>query len=136
MAVEFITMMSALPVVAVVGGVIYKAASKYKEENREYYIKDSPEGASTYKVQKTKGAPKKMTVQERLDLSWQFLYDITNSILNKFSSEDQMKVLDLGRVLLKYGGIYHHVIDYGIRSEAKVMDKKQGGSGGGISLSN
>ncbi len=128
MAVEFITMMSALPVVAVVGGVIYKAASKYKEENREYYIKDSAEGASAYKKGIRKGGLPKMTAQERLDLSWQFLYDITNSILNKFSSEDQKKVLDLGRVLLKFGGIYHHVIDYGIRLLS--TEKKVDASGG------
>lgn len=129
MSVMIISSLAAASVV--VGGVAYKMLTNYKEENKEYYIKDSPEGKKAYKESKKQNSGPEMSSEEKLDLSWQFLYDITNKIMSSFSQEDQSRVLELGRVLLSFGGTYHHVIDYGIRQNYGL--RKKDDAAGGIS---
>jgi hypothetical protein len=58
---------------------------------------------------------KKLTVQERLELSWKFLYEITEIIINKFSKEDIETVNKIGSSLLDSGMRYEHVVDLGIK---------------------
>jgi hypothetical protein len=38
----------------------------------------------------------------RVELSWRFLYDITDYVLNKFSKEDAQSVTLIGRNLIKF----------------------------------
>jgi hypothetical protein len=57
-------------------------------------------------------------MQEKLELSWKFLYEITDIILNKFSNDDRTKVNQIGKDLTKTGMKYNHVVDLGIRATA------------------
>lgn len=115
---------------------VLKFYRSYKDTNRVYLLKDDPNAQGKYLENKKKDSDIVMTVKEKLDLSWQFLYDITNKIMNHFSQEDQNLILELGRTLLANGARYEHVIEYGIRREynsGKKVDSKK--DGGGISQS-
>lgn len=46
------------------------------------------------------------------DISWQFINDISTIIINKFSLEDQQKILHLGNILLNQGMIYQHKVNF------------------------
>ena len=71
---------------------------------------------------------KKLTIQERLELSWKFLYEITEKIINNFSNEDKEKVNIIGLSLLNNGMRYEHVVDLGIKltpDKGKFADLEQ-----------
>ena len=71
---------------------------------------------------------KKLTIQERLELSWKFLYEITEKIINNFSNEDKETVNIIGVSLLNNGMRYEHVVDLGIKltpAKGKFADLEQ-----------
>ena len=71
---------------------------------------------------------KKLTIQERLELSWKFLYEITEKIINNFSNEDKEAVNIIGVSLLNNGMRYEHVVDLGIKltpAKGKFADLEQ-----------
>ncbi|ABV73201.1 hypothetical protein A1E_01280 [Rickettsia canadensis str. McKiel] len=71
---------------------------------------------------------KKLTLQERIELSWKFLYDITEIILNKFSKEDVIQVNKCGQILLENGVRYEHVVDLAIpqaKSHTQTVEQEQ-----------
>lgn len=77
-------------------------------------IKD-PQAQAIYNKSKNKKEEQKLSLKERLELSWKFLYEITETVINKFSPEDRVLVNKLGNSLIKHGMKYEHVIDLGIR---------------------
>lgn len=56
----------------------------------------------------------KTQLKNKIELSWQFLYDITNIIIKKFNDEDKNMINQIGHNLLKNGMKYEHVINFGI----------------------
>lgn len=60
----------------------------------------------------------KLTMQERIELSWKFLYEITEIIVSKFSKGDKELLNKLGHVLLDNGMRYEHVVDLAVQSRA------------------
>lgn len=103
---------------------VVKLFTNYKETHRDY-AKKGDLGSQEQYISSKKEDTVSMTLQERLDLSWQFLYDITNSILSKFSALDKKNILELGKVLFENGMRYQHVVDYGIRqTDLKAQEKK------------
>lgn len=56
-----------------------------------------------------------LTLEERIELSWQFLTNITEQILNKFSQEDRRVVHDAGEKMNRHGMSYQH----DVKQEAK-----------------
>lgn len=60
---------------------------------------------------------KKLTLQEKIELSWAFLVNITEQVMNQFSQEDQQKVENAGHTLAMHGAKYQHNVD----GEAKVV---------------
>lgn len=67
----------------------------------------------------------KLTLNEKIELSWQFLYEMTEIVLNKFSPEDRDAVHDIGIDLYELGMRYEHVIDFGIRQEKSFVKAKE-----------
>ena len=55
-----------------------------------------------------------LSLQEKLELSWQFLYKITDIVLKRFSKDDQKVLHDAAKTLVENGMTYEHVIDYAI----------------------
>ena len=53
-----------------------------------------PEAQQLYATQKHKTDEEKtLTLQEKIELSWQFVVNIKNQVLEKFSKTDQEKVV-------------------------------------------
>ena len=66
-----------------------------------------------------------MSAKERLEVSWKFLYEITETVINKFSNQDKQELIDNGSTLFNAGMRYEHVIDYAINQESqKIYEKK------------
>ena len=80
--------------------------------------------------QKKQNNDQKLTLQEKLELSWKFLYEITEIVVNKFSPQDRQTVQEIGKNLADGGMKYDHVIDLGIKPEVNKVqnlehEKKQ-----------
>lgn len=93
----------------------FSRSSLGKSDKNFAYMQQNAPGAQQAYDQSHKSSVKPMTFKEKLELSWQFLYDITDTVLSKFSTADQDEALNIGRILLENGGHYEHVIDYGIK---------------------
>ncbi|MCZ6902347.1 MAG: DUF2660 domain-containing protein [Rickettsia endosymbiont of Ixodes persulcatus] len=86
------------------------------------------DGTPNVALNSKKPENKKLTLQERIELSWKFLYDITEIILNKFSKEDVIQVNKCGQVLLENGVRYEHVVDLAIpqvKSHTQAVEQEQ-----------
>jgi hypothetical protein len=53
----------------------------------------------------------KLTKEQKQEISWQFLYDITELIMSKFSQDDKNSLKEIGKKLSSLGAQYHHVIE-------------------------
>ena len=89
----------------------YKKSNVHTKTNTENFT--NTDGNAPASSKKTDN--KKLTMQERLELSWKFLYEITEIIINKFSKEDIKTVNQIGSSLLDNGMRYEHVVDLGIK---------------------
>jgi hypothetical protein len=95
-----------------------------KEDNTYYIAKDDKNGQLIYEKTKNKTLNFITTnIKNKLELSWQFLYDITDIILKKFNSEDKNIIQNLGQILFKNGMKYEHVINYGINIQKLMVNK-------------
>lgn len=65
-----------------------------------------------------------ITTEEKLELSWSFLYKITDVVLQNFNEDDKQALKDLGKVFSDGGMNYQHVVEYGITKEALAAAKK------------
>jgi hypothetical protein len=79
-------------------------------KNVAYIHKDDPNAQTNYEKLKHPNA-KILSASELLELSWKFLYALTDIILQKFSSRDQQQVMEQGRTLVQYGMKYQHIIE-------------------------
>ncbi len=66
----------------------------------------------------------KLTLQERIELSWQFLTDITEKIMNYFSMEDQQLIKIAGNQLLRNGATYQHDVDQELYISSKLTKSR------------
>jgi len=71
-------------------------------------------------IQKRIFTPLVVTLEE----SWRFIHEITESVVSRFSEEEQTLVLKYGKMLAKSGAVYNHVIEYGIRLHKSPKEKK------------
>lgn len=85
--------------------------------NVEYIKKGDISAQMNYNKIKHPEGPS-ISMKDLLELSWKFLYDITETVLNKFSVRDQQETLQNGRELVKLGVKYQHVVD----SNPKVVE--------------
>ncbi len=75
---------------------------------------------------------KSLTLQEKIELSWAFLTNITEQVMNRFSAQDQKKVEDAGQTLTKNGAKYQHnvnreadIVKAVIKTRVKEQNKDQ-----------
>lgn len=98
-------------------------AYKYKKE-----VVNNLNNQQTSYCHKRQDSTPKLTLQEKLELSWKFLYEITDIIINKFSIQDKHTVQQIGQNLVDSGMKYEHIIDLGIkpdRLKAQTLDLEQ-----------
>ncbi len=73
-----------------------------------------------YENKKNQKIQAAMSQDEKIELSWKFLYDITEIVLNKFFPKDREEVHEAGAELAKNGMRYEHIVDWGIRREKHI----------------
>lgn len=102
-------------VLLILGFFFFRSGSK--GGNFKYVPKGDPNAQGEYMKMKF---PKlsMLSAKEILDLSWKFLYDITEVILSKFSVRDQQEIVKQGRIMVDNGMRYQHVVD----SNPKIVD--------------
>lgn len=89
-----------------------------------------PEAQKTYNIQKNTDEEKTLTMQERIELSWQFLVNIKNQVMQKFSETDLEKVQRAGTILSEHGMKYQHNAELEIivsteMSKTKLVTKQK-----------
>ena len=78
-----------------------------------------------YLAKKNGSKEEELTIKQKLELSWNFLYEIAEIVLNKFSPEDKAEIQELGKDLAKAGMKYQHIIDLALnRKESRVESLK------------
>jgi hypothetical protein len=102
----------------IIGVYLYLKFMRSSKYIKHVVVQD-PQAATLYKQSKEK-PKKRLSLQERMELSWQFIYDITEIVLNKFSPQDREEVHTLGQNLVRSGMKYQHVVDLGIRQQIEV----------------
>jgi hypothetical protein len=81
-----------------------------------YLLKDDPNAQVIYEKNKLNFFSLN-NIKNKLELSWEFLYEITEIVLKKFNSQDKNLVHEIGKKLHNAGMQYNHVIDYSINIE-------------------
>jgi len=74
-----------------------------------------PVPSNKLEIFKTNNDEQKLTLKEKIELSWKFLYEITELVINKFSKDDIKSVNKLGYILLNNGMRYEHSVQLGIK---------------------
>ncbi len=87
------------------------------EGNAKYIQQGDTDAQMNYNKIKHPEGPS-ISMKDLLELSWKFLYDITETVLNKFSVRDQQEVIKSGRDLVELGVKYQHIVD----SNPKVVE--------------
>lgn len=133
-------MLILLVVTAVVGAAIWyffiynRSADPAVERN----LKVDPEAQDQYDQVKhaEEEEEKKLTLEERIEMSWQFLTNITEMVMNRFSASDKQQVHEAGLAMQKNGMEYLHDVDMEIKrsishskSVKQTRKKKTGGRG-------
>jgi hypothetical protein len=93
----------------VVAFVIFFIFKKLRPYKIKYVRTTDPEAQAQYEKQTIKkNEESALSLQERIELSWQFLTRITQQVIELFSSADKEQVLESGRKLVKNGAKYQH----------------------------
>ena len=79
----------------------------------EHVVPKDPKAQSIYdkKKHKTEEEEITLTLQEKIELSWQFLTNITEQVMNRFSASDKDKVYQAGERFNKNGMKYQHDVN-------------------------
>ncbi|MDX2050412.1 MAG: DUF2660 domain-containing protein [Rickettsiaceae bacterium] len=97
---------------------IWRIFRSNAQAKNNYTKKDDPQGQSNYD-KNLYNQEDYIPEDQKLELSWSFLYNITDLILNKFSQKHRDEIERIGENLLKFNFAYIHVVEYGIRKKAK-----------------
>ena len=109
----------AVPLILCVFAVLLlKKKGSKKIQSATYYIKRGDPTAQTDYDSKNKN-PNPLTKDEKIELSWEFLYEITDIVLSKFSQEDKEQITKIGHQMIDGGAGYEHVIEYGLKPQKK-----------------
>jgi hypothetical protein len=96
---------------------IYKRRKGSGGNNLAEKSSDNPVSQEIYNAKKhPKEEDVSLTLEERVELSWHFLTNITEQILNKFTAADRNTVHSAGEKLNKHGMNYQH----DVKQEAKI----------------
>lgn len=103
--------------VAIIGGVLFLLKKKkiIGGSKEDYVLKGDPQAQKDYEMANSPAVI--LNHDEKEELSWQFLYELTDHVMANFSQEDQDKLQELGQKMQESGIQYEHVVKLGIRPE-------------------
>ncbi len=100
--------------------ILKKIFFNYKGVERTIQL--DPKQQSSYDKKKDKPDElKTLTLEERIELSWDFLTKITDIIINKFTRAEQEQVHEAGKVLVQHGAQYQHNVQEEARTQKKFV---------------
>lgn len=99
--------LSILLVIITIAVLIYKI--RKSKQSKNHYIQRGDAIAQEDYAQ-ARSVVHKLSLKQLTEMSWQFLYDITKTILKRFSREDQEEVMKIGSKLHEMGVKYEHQI--------------------------
>ncbi len=103
--------------IAGIAALLYFLKKKFFRKNVERTLQVDPKSQAVYDQKKAKPDElKSLTMEEKMELSWDFLTQITELIMKKFTSSEQEQVHEAGKVMLQHGAQYQHDVN----NEAKV----------------
>lgn len=100
-----------IALIAIVAFIFRRKFFGIGEGNAKYLKVGDPEAQGMYDKEKGADIPK-LTAKELLELSWKFLYDVTEAVLYRFSDAGRKAVSECGEALVQNGARYTHVVDY------------------------
>lgn len=89
---------------------VNKKFNSKAEGNYDYYKHGDQNAQMQYNDKKYPKGPL-LSLEQLANLSWKFLYDITEVILSKFSVKDQHEVKKCGKIMLDNGAKYNHIVE-------------------------
>jgi len=92
--------------------------------SRSYVRAGDPSAQKLYDAKRDEKLPPSISLQNKITLSWEFIYNITEKILKLFTPDDRKQVQEAGKVLLDFGTKYEHVPKYSITKEQLVRASK------------
>jgi hypothetical protein len=105
---------------------IFKKSTPHKLKHT--YVED-PEAQAAYDAKNTKkDETLALSLEERIELSWEFLNKITQQVIDLFSPQDKEQALEAGRKLAKHGAKYQHNVyqeAFGIKKSPKTQGVQQ-----------
>lgn len=116
----------------IVGIYFYYKRHSLNTNKTERVLTQDPKAQEQYLHLKHKDEEKEQTLsmEERIQLSWQFLKNITDKVLSNFSKQDQKMVHKQGEILINNGMSYQHNVELEIKqniahSQAVLQNKQQ-----------
>lgn len=126
-----------LVLAAIAVAVFFTYKKMFGRRDVERVLKEDPAAQEEYHHAKHQEENKEqtLTMQEKVELSWKFLTDITQQVVSKFSTKDKGRVQEAGEKLLEYGMNYEHNVAQEVKlsrskvkSIAKTKTKSKGKS--------
>lgn len=112
-----------LLVLAIGAFFIFKKSTPHKLKHM--HVQD-PEAQAAYDAKNAKkDETLELSLEERIELSWEFLNKITQQVIDLFSPQDKEQVLEAGKKLAKHGAKYQHNV-YQEATGIKKSPKAQG----------
>ena len=100
-----------LLVVSVIAFILIKRMRSGGKKNVHLSVVDQHSQELYDQARHKEDEDKSLTLQEKIELSWAFLTNITEQVMSRFSAQDQKKVEDAGQTLTKNGAKYQHNVN-------------------------
>ncbi|KJV51647.1 hypothetical protein OTSGILL_2130, partial [Orientia tsutsugamushi str. Gilliam] len=97
-----------IPLVIITIAILIYKIRKSKQSKNNYIQRGDAIAQKDYA--QARSVVHKLSLKQLTEMSWQFLYDITKTILKRFSREDQEEVMKIGSKLHEMGVKYEHQI--------------------------
>ncbi|KJV77620.1 DUF2660 domain-containing protein [Orientia tsutsugamushi] len=97
-----------IPLVIITIAILIYKIRKSKQGKNNYIQRGDAIAQKDYA--QARSVVHKLSLKQLTEMSWQFLYDITKTILKRFSREDQEEVMKIGSKLHEMGVKYEHQI--------------------------
>ena len=105
----------------------------YKKNFSNTKSHNTSQGNTTAGGRKDSDASLSLTNEEKVELSWQFLYKITDIVLKTFSKEDKLELEQVGRILVNNNMNYQHIVDVSKEQMRSFSLNKEQNKSAGIS---
>ena len=111
--------------------LLYKLIKKYKNITQK--TETSKESESSLNNEYNNINPSKLSEEDKIEMSWEFLYNINDKVKKHFNQNEKNRLSEIGKKLVEYGMQYNHSVknwylkyqnNNKIKIETKTKDDK------------